>query len=209
MPERIKTGDFTGSDLCGSDLSGAMYEQVCFDQACLDGCNLENAWFKNCSFRKATFRNANMKGLELRGCDLTGADICGADLHYAVLEDAIMEQITADESTRYYYMKCPERGAFLGYKKCFNDRLVQLLVPADAKRSSATNDACRCSRAKVLTIKSFDYKENFTEAWSLVDEDFVYRAGEYVEVDNFNENRWKDSTTGIHFWMTRAEALAY
>jgi len=26
---------------------------------------------------------------------------------------------------------------------------------------------------------------------------------------DFNEDRWQDSTTGIHFWLTREEALAY
>lgn len=106
-------------------------------------------------------------------------------------------------------MRCPEKGAFLGYKKCVNDRLVQLLIPADALRTSATMPSCRCSKAKVLTIKSFDFKQNFSEAWSLVDENFVYRVGEWVEVKDFNTDRWMDSTTGIHFWMHRKEAEAY
>lgn len=101
------------------------------------------------------------------------------------------------------------RDAFLGYKKCFNNRLVQLLIPADAKRTSATLPSCRCSKAKVLTIKSFDFKEEYDEAWSLVDEDFIYKKGEWVEVKDFNEDRWQDSTTGIHFWLTREEAEAY
>lgn len=103
----------------------------------------------------------------------------------------------------------PETGAFLGYKKCVNDRMVQLLIPADAKRTSATLPSCRCNKAKVLTIKSFDFKENYEEAWSLVDENFVYRRGQWVEVKDFNEDRWQDSTTGIHFWMTRQEAENY
>ena len=61
----------------------------------------------------------------------------------------------------------------------------------------------------MLTTKSFDLTQNFDEAWSFVDEKFVYKKGEWVEVKDFNENRWQDSTTGIHFWMTRAEAEAY
>ncbi len=43
----------------------------------------------------------------------------------------------------------------------------------------------------------------------MVDENFVYKKGQWVEVKDFNENRWQDSTTGIHFWMTRAEAEGY
>ena len=51
--------------------------------------------------------------------------------------------------------------------------------------------------------------EEYDEAWSLVDEDFIYKKGEWVEVRDFNEDRWQDSTTGIHFWLTREEAEAY
>lgn len=140
---------------------------------------------------------------------MAGCNIKGADLYGAVLENAILDDIVADDATKWFHLHCPEKGAFIGYKKCFNDRLVQLLIPADAKRTSATLPSCRCSRAKVLAIKSFDYKENYREAWSLVDDNFVYRTGEWVEVKDFNENRWQDSTTGIHFWMTIEEAKNY
>ena len=43
--------------------------------------------------------------------------------------------------------------------------------------------------------------------WSM--KNFVYRKGQWVEVKDFNEDRWMDSTTGIHFWMERKEALSY
>ena len=145
----------------------------------------------------------------MRNNDLSCANIEGANLFGAVLEYAKLDGIIANDETKWFRLQCPEECAFLGYKKCFNNRLVQLLIPADAKRTSATLNSCRCSKAKVLTIKSFDYNEEFEEAWSLVDENFVYRKGQWVEVLDFNEDRWQDSTTGIHFWMTREEALAY
>ncbi len=140
---------------------------------------------------------------------MTGCNIEGANLYAAVLEYAKLDGIIFDEDTKWFHLHCPEKGAFLAYKKCFNDRLVQFLIPADAKRTSATLPSCRCNKAKVLTIKSFDYKESYMEAWSLVDENFVYHVGEWVEVKDFNEDRWMDSTTGIHFWMTREEAKNY
>ena len=86
---------------------------------------------------------------------------------------------------------------------------MQLLVKADAKSTSYKYPASRCNKAKVLTIKSFDETEEFDEAWSLVEENFVYRKGQWVEVKDFNEDRWFDSTTGIHFWMNREEAMKY
>ena len=201
--------NLTGYDLSYMDFTLSVFKNVCFDHANLSYSSIENALFENCTFRDTDFRHANMRTCAMRYNDLTGANIEGADLFAAVLEYAKLDDIIHNDETKWFKMYCPETGPFLGYKKCFNNRLVQLLIPADAKRTSATRNSCRCSKAKVLTIKSFDYKEEFNEAWSLVDENFAYRKGEWVEVLDFNEDRWQDSTTGIHFWMTREEALAY
>lgn len=210
---------FTEKEIWNMDLSGMELDHMdftlsSFQNTVLDGVNfenssVENALFDGYSIRGACFKNARMMTASFRYCDMTKCNIEGADLYGAVLESANLEGILSDENTQWFRPHCPEEGAFLGYKKCVNDRIVQLLIPADAKRTSATRPSCRCSKAKVLTIKSFDLTQNFDEAWSFVDENFVYKKGEWVEVKDFNENRWQNSTTGIHFWMTRAEAVAY
>lgn len=205
----LSDADLSGADLSEVDFSLSSFHRVRFDRADMHGCAVENALFDDCSFRGTDFRRANLKGAAMRYDDLSGADISGANLFSAVLEHANLSGIISDADTKFFRLYCPEKGAFLGYKKCFNNRLVQLLIPADAKRTSATMNSCRCSRAKVLSIKSFDYAEEFDEAWSLVDDNFVYRKGQWVEVPDFNEDRWMDSTTGIHFWLTREEAKAY
>ena len=38
---------------------------------------------------------------------------------------------------------------------------------------------------------------------------FVYKKGESIYPDRFTEDRWVESTYGIHFWMSREEAIAY
>lgn len=205
----IRDEDLSGWDLSYIDFTLCIFKNVRFDGADMRHTSVENALFDNCSLRGVNFQNANLKSAAMRYNDLSGADITGANLFAAVLEYAKLDDIIYNDETKWFKLHCPEEGAFLGYKKCFNNRLVQLLIPADAKRTSATMNSCRCSKAKVLTIKSFDYTEEFEEAWSLVDENFVYRKGQWVEVSDFNENRWQDSTTGIHFWLTREEALAY
>ncbi len=201
-------------DLSGEDLSHMDFTLSSFQNTVLNGVNfensiVENALFDGCPMKGANFKNARMVTASFRYCDMRECNIEGADLFGAVLEFAKLDGIISNDDTKWFRLHCPETGAFLAYKKCVNDRMVQLLVPADAKRTSATLRSCRCNKAKVLTIKSFDFKENFDEAWSLVDENFVYKRGEWVEVKDFNEDRWQDSTTGIHFWMTRAEAEAY
>lgn len=39
--------------------------------------------------------------------------------------------------------------------------------------------------------------------------DFLYKIGETVKVRDFDKNRWKEYAPGIHFFMTREEAVDY
>ncbi len=205
----IEDMDLSGFDFSGMDFTLSSFRGVRLEHVNFRGAVIENALLDGCSLRGSVFRDADMKTASLRDCDMTGCDIRGANLFGAVLEHARLDGIISDEGTQWFRMHCPTKGPILGYKKCVNDRLVQLLIPADAKRTSATLPSCRCSKAKVLTIKSFDSSVEFDEAWSWVDENFVYRKGQWVEVLDFNEDRWMDSTTGIHFWMSREEAIRY
>lgn len=109
---------------------------------------------------------------------------------------------------------CPTEGEFVGYKKCltkntYNYCIVKLLIPEDAKRSSAYTNKCRCSKAKVLDIISLKTNRHIKTAISSTDNNFVYRVGEMVEVNNFDENRFNECSRGIHFFMTEEEARSY
>jgi len=89
-------------------------------------------------------------------------------------------------------------------------KLVKLLITDDAKRSSGTTLKCRCSKAKVLGIENLDGTDSgLTEIKSNYDENFVYRVGEIVEVDNFDEDRFNECSTGIHFFIAREMAVKY
>lgn len=201
--------DLSGWDLSNIDFSLTAFQGVILNHVNFSNSSLENARLDGCPLRQVTFINANLRCTSLRRCDLTGSNLSGVDLYGAVLEQANLAGIKTDEHTKWFRLHCPATGPFVAFKKCFNDRIVQLLVPADAKRTSATRPSCRCNKAKVLKITNFAQTEEYDEAWSLVDEHFVYRRGQWVTVDNFNNERWYDSTTGIHFWMTREEAMAY
>lgn len=201
--------DFSGCDLSNMVFDLCMFIDCKFENVNFEGSSINDAQLDDCPLKGSNFENASLCRTTMRRCDMTGCNIKGTDFHSAVLEYAILDGVIQDENTKWFRLYCPETGPFLAYKKCVNDRLVQLLVPADAKRTSATNSACRVSKAKVLTIKSFDYTQEFHEAWSLAAENFVYPKGEWLEIPDFNEDRWFESTTGIHVWMTREEAMAY
>ena len=105
-------------------------------------------------------------------------------------------------------MACPKEGSFIGYKKCRDGRIVQLEVPEDAKRSSAYRRKCRCSKAKVLNIWTWKGEEA-EYAVSFFDTGFIYHKGETIEAEHFDDDRFKECSIGIHFFMTRKEAEAY
>jgi hypothetical protein len=151
---------------------------------------------------------ANLKGANLCDADLRGADLRGANLRDAHLRDAHLRGVRYNEQTAYYAMQCPEKGAYIGYKKA-EGKIVELEIQENAKRSSATTRKCRASKAKVLSITSIDGKEHFEEAKSSRDQSFVYRVGKTVEVKDFDEDRWNECSTGIHHFITRQEAVLY
>ncbi|WP_366511333.1 MULTISPECIES: DUF5758 domain-containing protein [Enterococcus] len=106
-------------------------------------------------------------------------------------------------------MQCPEEGSFIAYKKA-KGLVVKLLIPDDAKRSSATSRKCRCDKAKVLEIMQPDKTpSNITSVPSNYDPDFVYEVGKTVMVSDFEEDRFVECAAGIHFFITFDEAKKY
>ena len=170
--------DLHGADLFGADLSRADLSRANLSEANLCG---------------ASLFLADLSGADLRGTDLTGANLTGANPKGAKFD---------------WPLVCPEKGSFIGYKKCRDKLIVELEIPEDSLRSSATTRKCRCSKAKVLSITSLGGLEaNAEYAVSRKDSEFLYKVGEVVSVDNFDTDRWNECSTGIHFFMTREEAV--
>lgn len=190
-------------------------ERASLDGANLRGADLRGADLYGADLYGADLRDANLYNADLRDAILYGADLYGADLRDANLYDADLRdakntnKITWNAQTAFYPLQCPETGAFIGYKKAAG-KIVMLEICADAKRSSATSRKCRCSKAKVLGITNLDGSESIlNEIGSDYDKNFIYRVGETVEVPDFNEDRWSECTAGIHFFITREEAVKY
>ena len=201
----LRGANLRGADLCDADLYGADLRGADLCNADLSGANLRGG-----NLRNANLSGGNLCGANLRGADLCDADLCGADLHNANLRGAKnTDKIAWNAHTAFYPLQCPETGSFIGYKKAA-DKIVMLEICADAKRSSATSRKCRCSKAKVLSITNLDGSESgLSEIESDYDGDFVYRVGETVEVPDFDDNRWNECAAGIHFFITRDEAVKY
>ena len=197
--------DLRGADLSGAYLSGAK----------LSGADLRDADLRGADLSGTNLRGTNLIGADLSGCNLGCADLCGADLSGADLSGADLRGtnlIGADLSGAKNIncpISCPEKGSFIGFKKA-NGLIVELEIPSDALRSSATTRKCRCSKAKVISITNPDGSpSNVTSIPSSWDGNFVYRIGDIVEVADFDTNRWNECAPGIHFFITRQEAINY
>ena len=190
----LSDANLCSADLSGADLSGADLSGVDLKGANLLGADLSDAKLSYVNLRCACLSCANLSGANLRSANLSNAYLSGADLRGVI----------ANESTAMYHPVCPTEGSFIGYKKCRDNAIVKLLIPEDAKRSSATTRKCRCDKALVLEVIGGEEK-----AISRQDETFVYKVGETVSVDDFDHDRWNECSTGIHFFITREEAEAY
>ena len=170
----------------------------------------ERAYLYGADLYGADLYGADLRRANLYGADLRRANLCDADLRSANLSDAKnTDKIVWNAHTAFYPLQCPETGSFIGYKKAAG-KIVMLEICADAKRNSATSRKCRCSKAKVLSITNLDGSESgLTEVRSYYSKEFVYCVGETVEVPDFDENRWNECAPGIHFFVTREEAVKY
>ena len=208
-----KRADLNEVDLRCANLSNANLR--CAD---LNNANLEGADLRYANLRYAKLSHADLRGADLRCASLNDANLNDANLEYADLENANLlradlrctnlKDIKINIYTIGYNLSCPEKGSFIGYKKA-GDCIIELLIPDDAKRSSATSVKCRTNKVKVLEIENIKTGEKLKEINSNYDNNFIYKVGEIVCVDNFDEDRWNECSTGIHFFMNRDNAINY
>lgn len=205
----LKKADLRRAYLVGAYLEGADLRRACLVEANLGGADLRGAYLVEADLRGANLRGAYLVGAYLKEADLEGADLGGADLGGAYLVEANLERAF---NIPFIPMTCPDTGSFIGWKKAKGKAervIVKLLIPEDAKRSSATGRKCRCDKAEVLSIESLDGKIHYEIASSNYDDEFIYKVGKTVSVPDFCEDRFNECAAGIHFFTNREEAVRY
>ena len=173
--------------------------------------DLREANLRRADLREANLRRADLSGADLYGANLLGADLSGADLRGANLREANLlgANLPHELVDKFYPLCCPEYGAFIGWKKA-NGYIVKLQIPEDAKRSSAFGRKCRASKATCVAIENPDGSPcNASAVRSGYDSGFIYAIGETVETPDFDEDRTHECAPGIHFFITRQEAVDY
>ena len=202
----LRDSNLWNVNLCGADLC---YANLCYVYLCyanLRGAGLHGADLHDTDLRNADLCDADLRDTDLRGANLRDANLHGVDLRGADLRDA---NLSGAKNLPYIPTSCPDSGSFTAWKKA-NGYIVKLLIPEDARRSSATGRKCRCDKAIVVAIETVDgVPTELNEIASSYDKNFVYRIGETVVEPNFCEDRFVECAAGIHFFINRQEAVDY
>ena len=202
--------DLSEADLRRADLSEADLRGAYLSEADLRGAYLSGAYLSEADLRGAYLSEADLRRADIRGADLSDADLRGADLSGANLSETDLSETDLRGADLNYPIACPEEGSFVAFKKCRDNTIVKLLIPEDAKRCSATSRKCRCNKAIVLSIEDTNgHIMELDRVASKHDQTFIYRVGETASVCDFDENRWNECAPGIHFFITREEAINY
>ena len=230
----------SGADLSGAILDCANLSGADLRCAKLSKADLSDTILIGANLRFAYLSGADLSFAILSDTVLSNADLSDTDLSNAILRGADFRSVDLSGARGLPPICCPEEGSFIGWKKCVSfsfyyftimrqistvtcfpvvddqsanleTYIVKLLIPEDARRSSATGRKCRCDKALVLGF--YDLEDNRLSdditAISYYDTNFKYRVGETVSVPDFDENRWNECASGIHFFITRQEAIDY
>jgi hypothetical protein len=172
-------------------------EKAVESRADLSGANLSGANLSGANLSRANLYGADLYGANLSGANLYGANLSRANLYGAKLPDGKNGKL-ALARTRIL----PE-GDLIGWKKCYSGVVVKLKIPAAAKRSHAFGRKCRAEFVEVLEVIGAEV------GISNHNNSTVYRVGETVRPDSFDENWQDECSNGIHFFITREEAEDY
>ena len=141
--------------------------------------------------------STSLYGANLSGADLSGANLSGASLSGANIEKALLSA----------FLIVPQEGAFIGWKKLYNKNtpiIAKLGISRKARRTSTlVGRKCRAEYAKVLWLSEG------TEAYSQHDPQFKYTVGKIVRPDCYNDDIRVECSNGIHFFITKQEAVDY
>ena len=180
------------------------------------GCKFDNGWiytsFFSCEFNGCKFDHSHLFRNRFEKCSFKRCETEFCDINGVKCVKCVGKKFVRILSP----MACPEKGEYEAWKKCYlinsgNRVYAKLLIPADAQRSSAHGSNCRASKAKVLGFYDRRGKRISVQmACSWWDKKFIYKVGETVTPTKpYNRYRYDECTSGIHHFMTLAEAVSW
>lgn len=202
------------ANICDADLSYANLDYATCNFANISRSSLCGATVRNTVFRYTLFdlvdfyniaiHNTNFTYSAFRKSYITATDI--ANFSYATFDECA---VIFTENTSLYSCGMIIDTPIRGYKKCDTNgngpTIVTLEIPRGAIVFSINGSKCRTNKAIVLSIDG----DGINEAYSFHDQEFVYRVGDELVIDDFDLRYNVECGTGIHFFLTKGEAEHY
>jgi hypothetical protein len=183
------------ANLRGANLRGAN----------LQGANLQGADLRGADLRGADLTDADLRGANLQDANLRGANLQGANLRGANLRGAKGKEL--DDHKKSFWI-IPEQGSFIAWKKCKN-AIAMIEIPNEAKRTSnIKNRKCRAEFIRVIGMWDLEGNQ-ILKAFGMRDSNLIYETGAIVKPDSYDDDFKEDCSHGIHFFVTKQEAIEY
>jgi len=212
-----------GAVLTNQEFYGADFEKLNLSHAtlrfCRFGyCNMQKACLKSATIDECLVKHSNLTCAYMRNACLLDSSLLACYVNGADFNNFMHRNLSVNWCNIDYALNvgkipyaCPQEGSFEAFKIVESDNkyLVKLFVPEDARRSSSFGGKCRCDKAKVLEITRMSDNISVCECINVEHHPTVYRVGEIVYPDKWDDCRWHECSSGIHFFMDRKSALIY
>jgi uncharacterized protein YjbI with pentapeptide repeats len=200
------------SNFCQSFLKHLDVQDSTFEKTKFNHCNVNFSNFQRSIFQKTFFDKSYFNNCSFRCSVLKESISFDSSFPNCLLEDACILNVKHNNASFVIHSVCPSDGAFIAWKTIMFGKdihLIKLLIPEDAERSSSTTRKCRASKAVVLDIENLSKNTHVDEIVNTRYVATLYKVGEEVIPDSWDNNRWNECSHGIHFFITREEAINY
>ena len=211
-----------GANLQGSILSHASIHGVDLSYANLDYATCNFTEISHSSLRGATAQHTSFRHTLFNSVDFDNVKINYTDFVYSAFRQSYITPTGIANFSCATFNQCAMTFAgslnscgmiidtpIRGYKKCGTNgnspTIVTLEIPRGAIVFSINGSKCRTNKAIVLSIDG----DGIDKAYSFYDEEFVYRVGDELVIDDFDLRYNVECGAGIHFFLTKKEAENY
>jgi hypothetical protein len=219
----LSSADLSYANLSSADLRSANLRYANLSSADLRSANLSSADLSYADLSYANLSSADLSSANLRSADLRYADLSSADLSYANLSSADLSSAnlrSADDPVKGIetalgfgeFLRFPQEGEFIAFKKVRNQVILKVKIPADADRVNAYSSK-KGRASKVITLAAYDKDRKEisgkTEFIGTHDGKTRYVIGEETLPDSYDPSPLIECSHGIHFFLTFEEAKAW
>lgn len=205
------------------DCSSTDFIDYTFNNCDFSYCKMKCHLSTGCIFSETKFNFCNLNGSVIRKCAMSMVAFTCSALYGVVFEDADVkftqfyscEMDNCDSCNSNIIFPChvPSEGSFIAWKKAISvddgNIIIKLRIPEDAKRF-CINNKCRANKVEVLGFETIDGEKlpDTTIVNSVWDPLFKYHIG-IIEICTFNDNPQVECGSGIHFFLSRDDAVNY